>query len=102
MLDWWLLSSGESACHCRVVWFSSDGFIPRLKPWVFSCISYKCLAANTTIPMLTCPQCGYLHGSTDERGRPAGAYDDSVAVEPAQTADGSFFCPRCDEAVTPE
>jgi predicted RNA-binding Zn-ribbon protein involved in translation (DUF1610 family) len=63
---------------------------------------YKSLAANSTVSMLTCPQCGYLHGSTDERGLPAGQYDDSVDVEPAQTDDGSFYCPRCDETVSPE
>ncbi len=32
----WCRKRGESACHCSVVWFSSDGFISRLKPWVFS------------------------------------------------------------------
>ena len=52
--------------------------------------------------MLTCPQCGYLHGSTDERGRPAGRYDDSIDQTPAQEDDGSFYCPRCNEKVTAE
>ena len=51
--------------------------------------------------MLTCPECGYLHGSTDERGRPAGQYDDSPDQRPAQREDGSFYCPRCDKQVSP-
>jgi len=52
--------------------------------------------------MLTCPQCGYLHGSTDERGRPAGRYDDSIDQTRARDDDGTFYCPRCDETVTGE
>jgi len=52
--------------------------------------------------MLTCPQCDYLHGSTDERGRPAGRYDDSIETTAAQNGDGSFYCPRCKKTVTPE
>jgi len=51
--------------------------------------------------MLTCPQCGYLHGSTDERGRPAGQYDDETEPTAAQP-DQSFYCPRCNETVEPE
>lgn len=51
--------------------------------------------------MLTCPECGYLHGSTDERGRPAGQYDDSFDQTAAQEDDGSFYCPRCEKTVTP-
>jgi len=41
--------------------------------------------------MLTCPQWGYLHGSTDERGRPAGQYDDSTDQAEAQPEGGSFY-----------
>lgn len=52
--------------------------------------------------MLSCPQCGYVHGSTDERGRPAGQYDDSTDVTPAQPENTEFYCPRCGEQVTAE
>jgi len=51
--------------------------------------------------MLTCPNCGYVHGSTDERGRPAGRYDDSTDVTAARP-DRPFTCPRCGEAVSPD
>ncbi|MEF8902093.1 MAG: hypothetical protein V5A25_12870, partial [Halovenus sp.] len=50
--------------------------------------------------MLTCPSCGYVHGSTDERGRPAGRYDDDIDRTPAKP-DRSFRCPRCGERVEP-
>jgi hypothetical protein len=52
--------------------------------------------------MLTCPWCGYLHGSTDERGPPAGGDGDLSEPTPAQADDGSFYCPRCEETVYPE
>lgn len=52
--------------------------------------------------MLSCPQCGYHHGSTDERGRPAGRYDDSTDVTAAEPSDREFYCPRCGEQVTAE
>jgi len=52
--------------------------------------------------MLSCPNCGYVHGSTDERGRPAGRYDDSTDVTAAQPDDRRFTCPRCNEIVSPE
>ena len=49
--------------------------------------------------MLSCPNCGYVHGSTDERGRPAGRYDDETDVTAAQPDTRSFTCPRCNETV---
>jgi len=52
--------------------------------------------------MLSCPNCGYVHGSTDERGRPAGQYDDETDVTAAQPDTRSFTCPRCNETVFPD
>jgi len=52
--------------------------------------------------MLTCPWCGYPHGSTDERGPPVDGDGDLPDRTPARDDDGSFYCPRCEETVRPE
>jgi hypothetical protein len=51
--------------------------------------------------MRTCPWCGYPYRSTDERGPQVDGDGDLPDPTPARNDEGSFYCPRCEETVTP-